>query len=87
MMTRSWAQEFGPFNVRVNAIAPGLVETSLSEFFWNDDEKRRHFLDRQAIKRIGQPPDIAETALLLAQDASSYLTGQALVVDGGLLLS
>jgi dehydrogenase/reductase SDR family member 4 len=87
MMTKSWAQEFGPFGVRVNAIAPGLIETALSEFFWKDSGKRDRFLERQAIKRIGEPADIAETAVLLARDSSSYLTGQVIVVDGGLLLS
>jgi dehydrogenase/reductase SDR family member 4 len=71
MMTKSWAQEFGPFGVRVNAIAPGLIQ----------------FITRQAVKRLGQPSDVAETALLLARDGSSYLTGQVVVVDGGLLLS
>lgn len=87
MMTQSWAQEFGPSGVRVNAIAPGLVETVLSEYYWKDAARREHFLQRQAIARTGQPGEIAEIAVMLAGSRSSYMTGQAIVVDGGLLLS
>ncbi len=86
MMTRSYAQELGPSGVRVNAIAPGLIETALSEFFWKDPDRSREFLGRQPIKHLGQPQEIADVALLLASDQSSYLTGQVIVVDGGLLL-
>ena len=86
MMTQSYALELGPQGVRVNAIAPGLVETALSEYFWNDEEKMRHVIDGQPIKHLGQPHEIAEVALLLASDRGSYLTGQTLVVDGGRLL-
>jgi dehydrogenase/reductase SDR family member 4 len=87
MMTKSWAQELGPSGVRVNAIAPGLIETALSEYYWKDDDRRELFLGRQPIRRLGQPADIADTALLLAGGGSSYLTGQVIVVDGGLLVS
>jgi NAD(P)-dependent dehydrogenase (short-subunit alcohol dehydrogenase family) len=87
MMTKSWAQELGPSGVNVNAIAPGLVKTALSEYYWKDEARRELFLGRQAIRRIGEPADIVETALLLASAGSSYLTGQVLVVDGGLLVS
>jgi NAD(P)-dependent dehydrogenase (short-subunit alcohol dehydrogenase family) len=86
MMTQSYALELGPKGVRVNAIAPGLVETVFSEYFWNDEEKLRHVIDGQPIKHLGQPREIAEVALLLASDRGSYLTGQTLVVDGGRLL-
>ena len=86
MMTQSYALELGPQGVRVNAIAPGLVQTVLSEYFWNDEEKLRHVIDGQPIKHLGQPHEIAEVALLLASDRGSYLTGQTLVVDGGRLL-
>jgi NAD(P)-dependent dehydrogenase (short-subunit alcohol dehydrogenase family) len=87
MMTKSWAQEFGRAGVRVNAIAPGLVRTTLSEYYWKDETRRESFLGRQPIRRIGEPADIAETALLLAGTGSAYLTGQVVVVDGGLLIS
>ena len=87
MMTQSYALELGPLGVRVNAIAPGLIQTVLSEHYWKDDERRTRQLDGQAIKHVGQPVEIAEIALMLAGGGSSYLTGQTIVVDGGYLLS
>jgi NAD(P)-dependent dehydrogenase (short-subunit alcohol dehydrogenase family) len=87
MMTQSYAVELGPMGVRVNAIAPGLIQTVLSEYFWKDETRREKQLGHQPIKHMGQPSEIAEIALTLASDRSSYLTGQTLVVDGGYLLS
>jgi NAD(P)-dependent dehydrogenase (short-subunit alcohol dehydrogenase family) len=87
MLTQSYAVELGPSGVRVNAIAPGLVETTLSEYYWKDRERFEQLMARQPIQHLGQPPEIAAVALLLASDASSYLTGQTIVVDGGRLLS
>ena len=86
MMTQSYALELGPSGVRVNAIAPGLVRTALSEYFWKDPAQLRQIIDKQPIKHLGQPGEIAEVALLLASDRGSYLTGQTLIVDGGRLL-
>jgi NAD(P)-dependent dehydrogenase (short-subunit alcohol dehydrogenase family) len=86
MMTQSYALELGPKGVRVNAIAPGLIQTVLSEYFWKDEDKLRQIIEDQPIKHLGQPHEIAEVALLLASDRGSYLTGQTLVVDGGRLL-
>ena len=86
MMTQSYALELGPKGVRVNAIAPGLVQTVLSEYFWKGEEKMQRIIEDQPIKHLGQPAEIAEVALLLAGDRGSYLTGQTLVVDGGRLL-
>jgi dehydrogenase/reductase SDR family protein 4 len=86
MMTQSLALELGPRGVRVNAIAPGLIQTALSEFYWKDEQKTEQLFARQPIKRIGQPSEIAELALLLASEKSSYTTGQTIVVDGGFLL-
>ncbi len=86
MMTQSYALELGPRGVRVNAIAPGLIQTTLSEYYWKDDEKLARLLSRQPLPRIGQPKEIAELALLLASDRGSYLTGQTIVADGGFLL-
>jgi dehydrogenase/reductase SDR family member 4 len=83
MMTRSYALELGPKGVRVNAIAPGLVQTVLSEFHWKDENKLKQAIESQPIKHLGQPQEIAEVALLLASDRGSYITGQAIVVDGG----
>ena len=87
MMTQSYAVELGPQGVRVNAIAPGLIQTVLSEYFWKNETLRDKQLGAQPIKHLGQPVEIAEIALTLAGDQSSYMTGQTLVVDGGYLLS
>ena len=84
MMTRSWAQEFGPHNIRVNAIAPGLIQTDFSAYFWKDDARRRQFESAQPIHRIGQPEEIGGLALYLASDEASFVTGQVMVADGGL---
>jgi len=86
MMTQSYALELGPKGVRVNAIAPGLIQTTLSEHYWKDEAQRDAMLKKQPIQRLGQPSDVAELALLLASDKSSYITGQTLTVDGGFLL-
>jgi NAD(P)-dependent dehydrogenase (short-subunit alcohol dehydrogenase family) len=87
MMTQSYAVELGPKGVRVNAIAPGLVQTVLSEYYWKDEGRLQQLMGHQPIRHLGQPPEIAEVALMLASDGSSYLTGQTIVVDGGRLLS
>ena len=87
MMTRSYALELGPCGVRVNAIAPGLIQTVLSEYYWKNDERREKQLGAQPIKHLGQPAEIAGIALMLAGGAGSYVTGQTIVADGGYLLS
>ena len=87
MLTQSYALELGPSGVRVNAIAPGLVETALSEYYWKDQARFQPLMERQPIKHLGQPIEIAEIALMLASGESSYLTGQTIIVDGGRLLS
>lgn len=83
MMTRSWAQEFGPHNIRVNAIAPGLIQTDFSAYFWKDETRRRQYESAQALQRLGQPQDIGGLALFLVSDDASFVTGQVLVADGG----
>jgi dehydrogenase/reductase SDR family member 4 len=87
MLTKSYALELGPQGVRVNAIAPGLVQTVLSEYYWKDEGRLAATLNRQPIKHLGQPQEIAEIALMLAGDRASYLTGQVIVVDGGATIS
>src|SRR5579863_3500091 len=86
MMTQSYALELGPKGVRVNAIAPGLIQTVLSEYYWKDEARRETRIDNQPIRHLGKPSDVAELALLLASEKGSYITGQTLVVDGGFLL-
>jgi NAD(P)-dependent dehydrogenase (short-subunit alcohol dehydrogenase family) len=83
MMTRSWAREFGPVGVRVNAIAPGLIQTDFSEFFWKDEQYRARLEAEQPIPRVGQPHEIGHLALYLASDEASFVTGQVFVADGG----
>lgn len=87
MMTQSYALELGPAGVRVNAIAPGLIQTQLSEHYWKDESRRESFLGSQPLRHLGQPLEIAEVALMLLSSQSSYLTGQTIVVDGGYLLT
>jgi len=86
MMTESYALELGPSGVRVNAIAPGMIQTVLSEYYWKDETKLKQILEDQPIKHLGQPDEIAELAVLLASDRGSYITGQTMVADGGRLL-
>jgi NAD(P)-dependent dehydrogenase (short-subunit alcohol dehydrogenase family) len=83
MMTRSWACEFSPHGVRVNAIAPGLIQTDFSEYFWKNEQYRTHLEQTQPIRRIGQPDEIGFAALYLASDEASFVTGQVFVIDGG----
>jgi NAD(P)-dependent dehydrogenase (short-subunit alcohol dehydrogenase family) len=83
MMTRSWAREFGKYGIRVNAIAPGLIQTDFSEYFWKDEGRRKQIEARQPIARVGQPDEIGHMALYLASSEASYVTGHVFVVDGG----
>ena len=84
MMTRSWAREFGRQGVRFNAIAPGLIQTDFSEYFWKNEEYVRHLEQTQPIPRVGRPEEISYAALYLASDESSFVTGQTFVIDGGM---
>jgi len=83
MMTRNWAMEFGRHRIRVNAIAPGLIETDFSEYFWKNEEYLKSLEAAQPIPRVGQADELGGMALYLASDDSSFVTGQLFVVDGG----
>ena len=83
MMTRTWALEFGKHNIRVNAIAPGLIKTDFSEYFWKNEEYVKRIESTQPIPRVGTPEEIGGIALYLASNESSFVTGQTFVVDGG----
>lgn len=87
MMTQSYALELGPKGVRVNAICPGLIQTALSEYYWKDEEKLAKQMRTQPVQHLGQPEEIAGLAVLLASDRGSYITGQAIVADGGRTLA
>jgi NAD(P)-dependent dehydrogenase (short-subunit alcohol dehydrogenase family) len=82
-LTRTFAHELAP-RVRVNAIAPGLVKTDFARALWEPNEAA--VARNVPLRRLGEPEDIANTALFLASDLSSWITGQTLVVDGGSLL-
>ena len=82
-MTQTLAQEVGASGIRVNAIAPGLVETRFAAAIVQNDDIRQRVVDRTALGRHAQPDEMSGAAVFLASDAASYLTGQVLVVDGG----
>lgn len=82
-LTKTLARELGPAGVRVNAIAPGLVETKFARVLVETETIHDHILGQTAIGRHAQPDEIAGAALYLASDASSFVTGSVLVVDGG----
>jgi len=82
-LTRQFAAELGP-KVRVNAIAPGIVRTQLARALWENHEEALNAA--LPLARIGEPDDIAQAAVFLAGSASSWMTGQTMVVDGGALI-
>jgi NAD(P)-dependent dehydrogenase (short-subunit alcohol dehydrogenase family) len=83
MLTRTLAAELARDDIRVNAIAPGLIQTRFSEVLWSSPEMREQALRSIPQKRLGQPDDLTGAVLYLASDASRFTTGAILVVDGG----
>jgi NAD(P)-dependent dehydrogenase (short-subunit alcohol dehydrogenase family) len=82
-MARNLAVELGPYNIRVNCIAPGLVKTDFARALWEDEERRRHTEANTPLRRIGEPVDLAGAAVYLSSRAGAWTTGQTIVVDGG----
>ena len=85
-MTKNLAREFGPDNVRINSIAPGLVRTDFARALWENPENLKASTANACLGRIGEPHEIAGAAVFLASDASSFMTGQTIVVDGGVVV-
>ena len=82
-MVRNLALELGHHNVRVNAIAPGVIRTDFARVLWEEPQAEQALKRATALGRVGEPGEIAGAALFLASAAGSYVTGQALIVDGG----
>jgi NAD(P)-dependent dehydrogenase (short-subunit alcohol dehydrogenase family) len=85
-LARNLAVEFGPHNVRVNCIAPGLIKTDFARALWEDAGMLKERMSTTPMRRIGEPDEIAGAAVFLASQAGSYVTGQSLVVDGGVTI-
>jgi NAD(P)-dependent dehydrogenase (short-subunit alcohol dehydrogenase family) len=86
-MTKTLAVELGPSKIRVNAIAPGLVDTRFAAAIVGNDDLVRRVVERTPLGRYAQPEEIAGAALFLASDAASFVTGHTLVVDGGMTIA
>ena len=82
-LARNLAAEFGPKGVRVNCIAPGLVKTDFARALWENPDTLKAVTRSTPLRRIGEPHDIAGAAVYLASPASTFMTGQAMIVDGG----
>jgi NAD(P)-dependent dehydrogenase (short-subunit alcohol dehydrogenase family) len=82
-LARNLAAEFGPHNVRVNCIAPGLIKTDFARALWEDPDNLKRSTSRTPLGRIGTPDEIAGAAVFLASPAGTFMTGQSIVIDGG----
>ena len=82
-LVRNLAVEHGADNIRVNAIAPGLIQTEFARALWENPDILKKATSRAPLQRIGQPEEIAGAAIYMASDAGTFLTGQTLVIDGG----
>jgi NAD(P)-dependent dehydrogenase (short-subunit alcohol dehydrogenase family) len=87
MMTKSFAQELATDNIQVNAIAPGFIKTKFSRALWDNEDINQRIIDHTPAARMGEPEEIAGAALFLASDESSFMTGQTLIIDGGVTLA
>ena len=81
-LVKNWAAILGPQGIRVNAIAPGVIDTDMSNFT-KTDAGREAALGMQALKRVGKPEDVADVVAFLASDAARWITGASMPVDGG----
>jgi dehydrogenase/reductase SDR family protein 4 len=83
MMTQVMAKEWGQYNIRVNAIAPGIIKTRLSEALWKDPKVNARAVAEIPMLRLGEPEELAGVVVFLASQAGSYVTGETIVIDGG----
>jgi NAD(P)-dependent dehydrogenase (short-subunit alcohol dehydrogenase family) len=86
-LTRGMAVEYAPFNIRVNYLAPGFVETALTERVLKNPRIAQALIDQAPMRRLGTPEDIAKPAVFLVSDDAGYITGTGLTVDGGMTAS
>ena len=86
-LTRNLALELGGDNIRINTIAPGLIKTDFAKALWEDETNLAKRLERQPLKRLGEPDDIGGIAVMLASKAGKFMTGQVIVADGGVLVA
>jgi NAD(P)-dependent dehydrogenase (short-subunit alcohol dehydrogenase family) len=86
MLVKNLAAEWGPKNVRVNAIAPGLIKTDFAKALWEDPQRRKEREAATPLRRLGEPRDIGGIAAFLASDAAAFITGQCIVADGGVTI-
>jgi NAD(P)-dependent dehydrogenase (short-subunit alcohol dehydrogenase family) len=85
-LVRNYAVENGPHNVRFNAIAPGIVKTDFARTLWENPETAAERVAETPLRRLGEPRDIAGAAVFLATPAAAWMTGQAIVIDGGVTI-
>jgi NAD(P)-dependent dehydrogenase (short-subunit alcohol dehydrogenase family) len=85
-LVRNLAAEWGPKNIRVNAIAPGLVKTEFARALWEDEKRAAERVSNTPLRRLGEPRDIGGIAVFLASDAAAFITGQCIVADGGVTI-
>jgi NAD(P)-dependent dehydrogenase (short-subunit alcohol dehydrogenase family) len=86
-LARNLAVEWGPHNVRINCIAPGLVKTDFARALWENPQTLRHYEALTPLGRIGEPDDIGGIAAFLASPAAAFITGQTIVADGGVTIA
>ncbi|WP_019516995.1 SDR family NAD(P)-dependent oxidoreductase [Sphingomonas sp. Mn802worker] len=85
-LARNLAHEYGPDNIRVNCIAPGLIKTDFAKALWDDEAKVAERNATTPLRRIGEPEEIAGAVVYLASAASAFMTGQTMVIDGGVTI-
>jgi NAD(P)-dependent dehydrogenase (short-subunit alcohol dehydrogenase family) len=86
-LARNLAMEWGPHNIRVNCIAPGLIRTDFARALWENPELLNRYETQTPLRRIGEPDDIGGIAVLLASRAGAFITGQTIVADGGVTIA